>query len=38
MSKNDILGLIAIASIIIPALLLAAYFEYDQRKKREKKS
>ncbi|GEM_PF-4866367 len=38
MANNDILGLIAIASVVIPAILLAIYFEYDQKKKREKKS
>lgn len=38
MSNNDILGLLAIASIVIPAILLAIYFDYDQKKKRTKKS
>ena len=39
MTGNDILGFLAIASIVIPAILLAVYFTYDQRKqRREKKS
>lgn len=38
MSNNDLLGLLAIASVVIPVFLLAAYFKYDQKKQREKKS
>ncbi len=37
MSEHDIVGLLAIAGIIIPTLLFVAYINYDQ-KKREKKS
>ena len=39
MTWNDVLGLLAIASVVIPAILLAGYFTYDQRKQhKEKKS
>ena len=36
MSEHDILGLIAVLGIVIPALLFAAYVSYDM-KKRERK-
>lgn len=38
MSEHDTNGLIAVLGIVIPAILLAIYFEFDQKKKREKKS
>lgn len=35
--SNDLMGILMIAGIVIPAMLLVAYFEYDQKKQREKK-
>lgn len=37
---NDIVGLLAVGALVIPALLLAIYFYVDQNKiqKKEKKS
>ena len=36
--SNDVIGILMVAGIIIPTMLLVAYFTYDQRKQREKKS
>ena len=40
MSEHNILGMIAVLGIVIPALLFAAYVSYDMKKreKKEKKS
>lgn len=35
---NDLIGIFMIAALIIPAMLLVAYFLYDQKKRKEKKS
>ena len=37
---NDIIGLLTVGALVIPALLLAIYFYFDQNKiqKKEKKS
>ena len=37
--SNDMIGIIMIAGLIIPTMLMVAYFLYDQRKQqREKKN
>lgn len=37
--SNDVIGIFMVAAFIIPAMLLVAYFLYDQRKQqKEKKS
>jgi len=38
MSSNDVIGILMVSGVIIPLMLLVAYFEYDQKKQREKKS
>lgn len=39
MTNHDLIGMLMVAAFIIPAILLVAYFLYDQRKQqREKKS
>lgn len=36
--SNDLIGVLMVAGFIVPLMLLVAYFTYDQRKQREKKS
>ena len=40
MSEHDVVGLMAVLGIVIPALLFAAYVSYDMKKRerKEKKS
>ena len=38
MSNHDIVGLLSVLGIVVPALLFAAYVSFDQKKRKEKKS